>query len=435
MSINMSALIKDYFSGMNIKQLAAKYKMSEKELNAAIDKELHTVTDYKQIRQQQLAKHNQKVDEQYNLAYQKLQSGEYMEALKLGLSATIDLFNQPQDPNLTTGIAPCPMKWADVKSLFSLIKSLKNLPQVLSNLKNCKTVQQFKGFITKIAQDLKFVKKPKTTSKSNVSKNPNLTHAKLVTEYSKGKNLIDMTDEELIVYYKKLIPDIDKKELKCLIDQMHRIKKGEPRWLNTEEEMDILRSIRNKMEKHETSLGVTRLKREPGKPMKRCAYDEEVNKPADIPFKKKELTDYQEYQLRAWYDKGADSCIEPIFDELGTVLDHDVYLYRCVTIRADNSLAGQKNNCDFLNTIKPGSIIDNGSHYNSTASNINNTLDYSTTFGHSYILKIKVPKGTKVLDMRRMKDKATEVVMPPCSYKVNKIDYTTGIVDCDFIPH
>ena len=34
-----------------------------------------------------------------------------------------------------------------------------------------------------------------------------------------------------------------------------------------------------------------------------------------------------------------------------------------------------------------------------------------------------------------MKEKATEIVVPPSSYKVNKIDYTTGIGDCDFIPH
>ena len=297
MTVNISALIKDYNSGMSVKQLAAKYKMSEKELNAAINKELHSSTDYRQMHQQQLAEHNQKVNEQYDLAYQKLQSGEYMEALKLGLSATIDFLNPPQDPNLITGVAPCPMKWADVKSLFSLIKSLKNLPQVLSNLKNCKTVQQFKSFIAKLAQELKLVKKPKTTINGNIHKKPNLTHAKLVTEYSKGKNLIDMTDEELIIYYKKLIPDINRKELKCLIDQMHRVKKGEPRWLNTEEEYNMLKSIRDKMEKHETSLGAKHLIREPGKPMKRCAYDEEVNKPADIPFKKKELTDYQEYQL------------------------------------------------------------------------------------------------------------------------------------------
>ena len=426
MTLNMQAIINDYKNGMSIKTLAVKYKMSEKELNAAIAKELtYNAPDAYQQYLLESKNHTQKVNQEYNQAYEKLKSGEYVEALKLGLSATISMFNPPKNPNLIVGDAPAPAKWSDVKSIINLLKSLKNLPQIIKNLKNCKTVQ-----------DLKLIKKPKTTPKGNISKNPNLTHAKLVNEYSKGKNLIDMTDEELIIYYKKLIPDINRKELKCLIDQMHRIKKGEQRWLNTEEEYNMLKSIRDKMEKHETSLGVKRLIRDdPVHPYKKCNYDEEVNKPANIPFKKKELTEYQNEKLRAWVEHGTAHCVEPIFDELGTVLEHDVYLYRCVSKRSEFSLAGQKSNCDFLNTIKPGSIIDNGNSYRSTASNINNTLDYSTTFGHSYILKIKVPKGTKVLDMRHWKDKATEVVLPPSSYKVNKIDYTTGIVDCDFIPH
>ncbi len=437
MAVNMQKILSEYNSGVSIKALAAKYKMSEKQLNEAIQKELAYSTSSQNYEyQQQLAEHNKKVNNEFNIAYEKLKSGYYMEALKSGLSATIGMFNPPQNPNIITGTAPCPMKWADVKSLFSLIKSLKNLPQIIKNLKNCKGIQQFKNFMTKLAQKLKFVKSNiKNASKVSKSTKPK-THAQLVQKCSNGKNIIDMTDEELVVYYKKLIPDINREELKCLIDQVHRIKKGEPRWLNTEEEERILARIQSKLRSYEHKKGISSYERQPNGTYKSFKYDETVNKPADIPFKHRELTQFQKNQLSGWYNKGQDAYLNPIFDELGTVLDHDVYLYRCVTVRGDAYLTPglEEAQAKFLNTIKEGAVINNNK-YTSTASNINNTLDLGDCFGKQYILKIKVPKGTKVMDMRHNKPTATEIVLPPCSYKVNKIDYTTGIVDCDFIPH
>ena len=250
--------------------------------------------------------------------------------------------------------------------------------------------------------------------------------AQLVEEYSKGKNLVDMTDNELTDYYKKFIPDINKEELTCLTDQVHRLKNGEPRWQNNEEERHLLRGIQEKLNKNQRAQGIT---------WNSPKYDVAKNKTADIPFTQRDdLTDYEKYQLRAWYNKGEKECIEPIFDNVGTVLDHDVDLYRCVTVRAENPIPIQQKQCDFLNSIKEGGTISNANKYTSTAKDPNRILNYGMTYGQSYMLKVRVPKGTKVLDMRNFKENVDEIVLPPSSYKINKIDYTTGIVECDFVP-
>ncbi len=436
MTINTKAIINDFHNGMSLQLLSRKYKMTEKQIQAAIQKELHLPGEeqYREY-ERQIAEHNKKVNNEYSLAYDKLKSGNYLDALKLGLNATITmLFNAPQNPNLITGYAPAPMKWADVKSIISLIKSLKNLPQIISNLKNCKSIAQFKSFMTKLVQKLKTTNVKPAKQKKGVSGiKPNAkTQAQLIQEYSKGKNLIDMTDEELVLYYKKLIPDINKKELKYLIDQIHRIKKGEPRWLNTEEERTILDNIRKKQLKHNKEKGIS------------YKLDEVENPTADIPFKKRELSEFQGTQLRGWYNKGEAGYLKPIFDDLATELDHDVILYRKIQVNtayAGGQPCSSADNCEFLNSIKEGGIINNTNKYTSTAKSINNVQGYSPFYGQEYILKIKVPKGTKVLDMRNYssmypkKKDLDEIVLPPSSYKVNKINYTTGIIDCDFIPH
>ena len=147
------------------------------------------------------------------------------------------------------------------------------------------------------------------------------------------------------------------------------------------------------------------------------------------------MTDKQKRLLREWVQFGnkKKQSLDEVFDDLGTVLDHDVYLYRGVCVRPDLNASKQ---CNFLNSIVEGGIIDNGTNYNATATNINKSYDFSGGFGQYYVLKIKVPKGTKVMDMRHYyKSGFDEIVLPPCKYKVNHIDYATGIVDCDFIPN
>lgn len=165
-------------------------------------------------------------------------------------------------------------------------------------------------------------------------------------------------------------------------------------------------------------------------------YDTSENPKAEISLEPKGLTEKQKRMFREWIALG-DKCDKAktaaLFDEFGTVLDHDVYLYRGVCIRHDLSRGLQ---CNFLNSIVEGGIIDNSTRYTSTAADINRAYESSESgFNTTYILKIKVPKGTRVLDIRHYytTGNCDEFVLPPSSYKVNHIDYSTGIVDCDFI--
>ena len=425
MTINIDSVMNNYKSDKNVNVFVDKYKISEEELNFAIANELTggRVLKKKFEDSNTLEEYNKQVDIEYELAYKNFQSGQWMEALKQGLKATLLLLSPPKNPNLITGTAPTPMSWKDLKSLLKLL----NLSKILSTLKKCKSFEAFKSLMTDIVHELKLIKSKQT--KTSITPKAVKTQSQLIQEYSNGKNLIDMTEKELVSYYKKLIPNINKEELKCLIDQIHRVKRGEPRYLNTEDERTLLKNINNKFLKNQKKNGING----------RLKYNENENKVADIPFKQKELTEFQKNQLNGWYSKGETECLKPIFNDLCTQLEQDVYVYRCVTVRSDGLNISKQ--CNFLNSIKEGSLINNGDKYTSTAKNINNVLDYSTTFGQSYVLKIKIPKGTKVLDMRHRsslvagRKSADEIVIPPCSYKVNKIDYTTGIVDCDFIPN
>lgn len=227
---------------------------------------------------------------------------------------------------------------------------------------------------------------------------------------------------------KTKIPNLTEAELRFLEEQMERVSRGEDRWLGTEEEFDILENI---FKKYADAKGRD----------KDYAWRAENFERTRIPFEKQEITDLEKILLNGWYKYGMGLLGNPdnqadfanLFDRLGTVLEEDVSLYRCITLRADGGV--NLDQVKFLNTVKEGAIIDNTGRYTSTASHPNGALNYGTTFGQSYTLKINVPAGTKILDMTHCKDyMIDEYILPKdANYRVIKIDYETGIVECELI--
>ena len=233
----------------------------------------------------------------------------------------------------------------------------------------------------------------------------------------------DLSDNEMKDFYRKQIPDITDAELKCLVDQMHRVKNGEPRWLNTEEELDILIGIQAKMDAAKGKIKIIQ--------------ERSSNIPkTEIPIEIKDLSETDKVYIRSWYNHGNALADDPVFAELfdrvGTTLAKDAVLYRCVAARANDGI--DSGSINFLNTIQEGAVIDNTGRYNSAASHPNDALDYSISYGQSYVLKINVPQGTKVLDMRACGQRINEYVLPKnTKYRVKSIDYKTGIVECDLV--
>ena len=243
---------------------------------------------------------------------------------------------------------------------------------------------------------------------------------------SKGKDIVQMSDAELTSYYKKIVPFISKDELNYLIEQAHRLKRGETRYLLTEHEQNILQSISLKQHIGLPLIGINNVRK---------LSTSDLYPKAEIPLKQVDLDHWTDNQLGNWIDKGKSSFISGIFDDVATTLENDVYLYRGIGIRDDASFKMQLN---YLNNIKEGAILDNTNKFISTAKSIEYSslyrsgLKYSS--GTSYVLKIKVPKGTKAVDMRIKESGMDEMVLKPHKLKITHIDQLTGVVDCEYIP-
>lgn len=243
-----------------------------------------------------------------------------------------------------------------------------------------------------------------------------------------ANTLTSMNDAEIRSYYTKKVPNLTETELDYLVAQMNRVKNGENRWLGMQEEVNILRGIQDKYAQVKG-------------PMKDIATRQEQIAKSEVKFEKADLTAEEDALLYGWYkdgmallknEKNAEEFAQ-LFDKAGTVLTQDTPLYRCVTLRADGGI--NLDNVKFLNTIKEGAVIDNAGRYTSTASHPNNALNYGATFEQNYVLKINVPAGTKVLDMRNCSQrKIDEFILPKgAQYVVKNIDYKTGIVECDLV--
>ena len=262
--------------------------------------------------------------------------------------------------------------------------------------------------------------------RERINKNGAETSFEQYTEkISGGKDITKMTDNEITDYYKTLVPFISDEELTCLKNQIARIKNGEPRFLNTPEERQILSSIEAKMQVGLRLKGITNInKANSGKFPK-----------ADIPFEDKHFDSVQESILNSWiWTAPTHNHFDGIFDEMSTTINHDTYLYRGVTIRHGMNEGVQ---VDFLNTIKEGEIIDNSGRYTSNAGDFENASSYSNIgsyFGQRYTLKIKVPKGTKVIDARNADSALDEFILPSHKLQIKSIDYKTGVVECEYIP-
>ena len=242
---------------------------------------------------------------------------------------------------------------------------------------------------------------------------------------SMGKDVTKMSDLEIRQYYSSLIPFVNKKELNCLVDQIHRIQNNESRYLNTPEEREILRTLKAKQQFGFLLKGMF---------MRGGFVDVSKYPKSNIPFVKKELTDIQRAQLSGWTWSGAHPVrIEGLFEDLAITISNDTYLYRGISMNQND-----KKVVDYFNNIKVGSIIDNSKRYMSAAQNVETTFAYSTAqssgFNQHYFLKIKVPKGTKVIDNRISQGMSfDEVILPPNKLKVTSIDYNTGVVECEYV--
>lgn len=103
-------------------------------------------------------------------------------------------------------------------------------------------------------------------------------------------------------------------------------------------------------------------------------------------------------------------------------LKHDAYVYRAVSghIFADD--------IKFIESIKEGVIITDKA-FVSTAKDVDAQFKHFLGFGNSMALRIKLPKGTKGLNVNY-----SEFVLPRgAQIKVNKIDRVNGIADCEYI--
>lgn len=242
--------------------------------------------------------------------------------------------------------------------------------------------------------------------------------------------------KELEKHYKKMIPGINDKELKYLTDQMERIRNGEPRWLGTEDEEGILRSLSVKARKKNYAYYKNR----------KAMLSEKLSL-SNIPIEKMNLNEREMRLLDEYFNFGTKHFkgenldeLNALFEKIGTVLEEDTILYRGVSTRGELGL--NTKNTEFLNSIKEGSVIGNEDMHYSTSNNPNVADGYGPNrglFEQGYILKINVPKGTKVVDMRHRRPNVTrdtgEFVLPQgVQLKVTKIDYETGVVECEYIP-
>lgn len=240
---------------------------------------------------------------------------------------------------------------------------------------------------------------------------------------SKGKNIVDMTDAELKLYYEQVIPFLKEQELDYLIEQAHRLQKGEPKFLGTQEEYNLLKGLRAKEEISNLLNGVIR-----------SEFDYNVHPKANIPLVTKELTDVQNRQLSSWRWSSSPhrAHLDPVFDDVAMTLQDDVFLYRGLRV-----VHGYNDHLQYFNNIKPGAIIDNSNRYISTAQDISSAYSYSKqvdgAFGQQYVLKIKVPQGSKCIDHRISDSGFDEITLPPNKLKVISVDYCTGIVECEYI--
>ena len=130
-------------------------------------------------------------------------------------------------------------------------------------------------------------------------------------------------------------------------------------------------------------------------------------------------------QLRAGKFDGADlpesiRLMDNVIDR-SQPLNKDAYVYRAVAGFFEDQLK-------FIESLKPGSIISDKS-FVSTAKSVDNQFEYFLGRPNSMALRIKLPKGTKGLNIN-----SSEFVLPRNSQiKINSIDKKYGIVECEYI--
>ena len=102
-------------------------------------------------------------------------------------------------------------------------------------------------------------------------------------------------------------------------------------------------------------------------------------------------------------------------------LDEDAYVYRAVGGYLDSQVK-------FMDSIKEGAIITDKS-FVSTAKSLDRQFKYFLGRGNSMALRIKLPKGTKGLNVNE-----SEFILPRgAQIKVNSIDKVNGIAECEYI--
>ena len=165
-----------------------------------------------------------------------------------------------------------------------------------------------------------------------------------------------------------------------------------------------------------------------------------------LPVQKANLTEQEERLLETYYQEGASYLSE--YDEMtlydvvrkSKPLDQDYVVYRTISAGRGSS----NFNSAFIDEIKEGGIITRGT-WTSTATEYDWAClqfhpDFASsgkTGGKGYVMRIKLPKGTKGIDMRGTSVRngnQSEFMLPPNSQiKVNKIDHANQILECEYI--
>lgn len=273
--------------------------------------------------------------------------------------------------------------------------------------------------------------------------------------YEKAGFNISSSEDQIAKYYKRLIPNITDEEVSCLVQQYSRLKNGQNRWLNDDKEQSLLESISNKVYAQSLDKSLT-----PWDIYRRELLSSMAGN-KKIPFKNANLSEKEEDMLKKYYEYGSGYFknetewingqkhtnnyrdeFNQLFNKIATTLDEDYTVYRGVGVRRDCSkdLTKQK---EFLNTIKVGAILNNDLQ-SSTATGAAWANGYSgggamSVFENGYILKIKLPKGSRVMDMRNINknshsNKEAEIVLPEnAQLRITAVDYQSGIVECEYI--
>lgn len=173
---------------------------------------------------------------------------------------------------------------------------------------------------------------------------------------------------------------------------------------------------------------------------------QKISRPEDehIPIQKRKLSEQEIALLRSQYDDGdslfsEDDCFD-FYDLIRTSkpLEKSAIVYRSILSRVPNIY---KNN-SFLEELKEGGVIKRDAYtstapiYDFAVDRFNPNSDFSGGASKGYVMRIKLPKGTKGIDYRGIDlfdgGQSEFVLAPNSEIFIKKIDHANQIMECEY---